>query len=445
MIPHALYDNLKRVFATHHWNNKKIIATVSGGADSMALCYVLKHLQADFVIAHCNFQLRGEESNQDAAFVQNWAQENNIRFYIQQFDTRAAIAATGGNLQDTCRKLRYQWFEDLRGQLQYDYIATAHHKNDVVETLMMHLLKGTGIAGLHGILPVQGKIIRPLLGLEKSELVSILDANESGWREDSSNKKDDYLRNKIRHHLVPLMQEIIPQSVNNIYHTSLRMQDVELITAKAVKKQLHKVVEQRGQDYYISINKLVKLEGYATLLYEAVKPFGFSSAQMTDILALLQSLSGKFIVGDAYRIIKNRDFLIITAMQTEQSECILIETEPPVQYRFKGGVLDIKPFNGQPDLSQFNERTIFINANLLEQPLILRPYKTGDYLYPFGMGMKKKKVSKLLKDLKVALHEKEQVWVLESNKKIVWVLGYRMDERFRLKPGTENVLQLHLK
>lgn len=439
MIPHALYDQLKRVFSTYHWQDKKIIATVSGGADSMALCYVLKHLDVQFVIAHCNFGLRGDESNADEQFVATWATAQQIPFYVQRFDTRNILANQGGNLQDICRQLRYEWFETLRAQLGYQYIATAHHKDDVAETVLMNLMRGTGIAGMHGILPVQQQIIRPLLSVEKSALEDILHANDCTWREDSSNKKDDYLRNRIRHHLIPLMNTILSQSVDGIYKTSQRLHDIENIAQQELSKTLSKLVEPRGNDRYISINKLYKQPGFATLLYEIISTFGFSSAQMPDILSLLDAQTGKMVMNDRYRIIKNRDFLIITDIMTVNSDCIVLDNVAGTDHSYANGTFRIAETDNDMAVTAQNAQQICTDAALLEWPLILRPYRTGDYFYPIGMGMKKKKVSKLLKDCKIPQHDKEKVWVLESNKKIVWVVGIRMDERFKVTATTRNI------
>lgn len=439
MIPHALYDQLKRVFASFHWQDKRVIAAVSGGADSMALCYVLKHLDIPFVIAHCNFGLRGAESHEDERFVAAWAAEHHIPFYVERFDTRGILEKEGGNLQDTCRRLRYDWFEALRQELDYHYIATAHHKDDVAETVLMNLMRGTGIAGMHGILPVQQRIIRPLLSLDKEQLLEILRAHSCSWREDSSNKKDDYLRNKIRHHLLPAMKAILPQSVDGIYKTSQRLRDIEQVAHKELDKTLSGLLEPRGNDHYISINKLYRQPGYATLLYEIVKGFGFSAAQMTDIITLPDAHTGKMVVSDTYRILKNRDFLIITPVQTLASDCIVIEDADGREYPYANGTLRVSGGDALPEGAQEHPDHIRTDADRLEWPLILRPYRTGDYFYPIGMGMKKKKISKLLKDSKLPQHEKEKVWVVESNKKIVWVIGLRMDERFRVTAATRNI------
>ncbi len=444
MVPSHIFQTVKRNVNLHQWHSKTLIAAVSGGSDSMALCYILQDLGIDFVIAHCNFQLRGNESMDDEAFVSAWAKDHNVPCYIKRFDTRNILADEGGNLQDTCRNLRYNWFEQLRASINADLIATAHHQDDVVETLLMNLMKGTGIAGLHGILPQQGKLVRPLLPLTKKDLLMVLEANGASWREDSSNKKDDYLRNKIRHTLLPQMNEIVQNATENIYHTSLRMQDVEALTKVQIQKLKAKVMEQRGADIYMSIGLLKKMPATATLLFEILKPFGFQSRQVADVLLLLDGMTGKYLMSDSHRVIKHRDFLVLTPIASVESEHILIERSEDYQdIVFQNGIFKIQNLNALPHegVTSLGNHEILIDAQKLQWPLLLRPYKTGDYFYPLGMQMKKKKISKLLKDMKYALHEKEQVWVLESQQKIVWVLGIRQDERFKVQTTSKQLLK----
>lgn len=444
MIPKAFYATLKKHFEQEDWINKKIIATVSGGIDSMALCVILHTLQIKFVIAHCNFQLRGEDSMGDETFVKTWAETHQIPCYVQRFDTKAMLT-DGGNLQELCRKLRYEWFEQLRQQLGFDYIATAHHKADAVETLLMNLLKGTGISGLHGIAKLSGKLIRPLLQQTKAELQATLEVNEMTWREDSSNKKDDYLRNKIRHHLLPLMEELNPQALDNIFQTSVHLADAEVLFQLKTAEYTKRLLEKWGSDFRISINKLKKYPANRTLLFEIIKTFGFTSAQLTDVYQLLEAHTGKYVANANYRIIKNRDFLIITANKSEESEHIIVECiDTTTSIALDHQILKLSPIGSVPNLDA-DSQTAYIDTKDVVWPIIIRPYRSGDYFYPLGMAMKKKKISKHLKDLKLARHEKEKIWVMESNKKIVWLVGLRLDERFKVTNNSNKIIKLTLK
>lgn len=442
MIPKEIYQAVKKLFKQQHWNGKKIIAAVSGGADSMALCIILKHLDVPFVIAHCNYQLRNEDSNDDEIFVRTWGKENNIPVYVQKFNTQALLEQ-GGNLQDVCRNLRYEWFERLRKELEYDVIATAHHQQDVVETVLMNLLKGTGLAGLHGIATDHQFIIRPLLSFTKDSLINMLNEFNVSWREDSSNAKDDYVRNKIRHHLIPVINKIQPNGIKNIFNTSRYIQEAEAYISHKQEFDIIKLLEHRNNDIYIPIRKLVKIPGYKSLMYSICKRYCFSSGQIEDCLLLLEAHTGKFVSNQTFKMIKNRDFLIITKNDSEKSTHILIEIARQLnnlkfgKYCMLLEACDVKHF------SEVNNNVCLLNSSKLVFPLTLRPLKEGDYFYPIGMGGKKKKVSKLLKDLKMPIHEKQQVWILQNgDEKIIWVVGLRADERFKVQDTNQEILKL---
>lgn len=440
---------LQTVLLKNNWNNKKIVVAVSGGADSMVLAALLQNAGVTIVLAHCNFGLRGEESDGDEALVKQWATEQGIPVYTERFATRAILEAEGGNLQETARDLRYAWFEQLRLRLSFDFIATAHHQQDAAETMLINLLKGTGIAGLHGILPQQGRIIRPLLSITKEELLAYAAAEHIPWREDSSNKKDDYIRNQIRHHLLPLAESIVPGATGQLYKSSLHVQEAEQLYLESITRYRHKLIEQRGQDWYIPVLKLRHCSPLGTILLELLKPFGFTAAQLPDLLRLLSAETGKYINAAANRVIRNRNFLIVTPLQQEASGHILLEEQ--------GGAVNTSHFNLdfagkaldetllQQILATADPNAAHLDYSKLEFPLILRPWKTGDYFYPLGMNNKKKKVSRFLIDQKVPLHEKANVWVLESNKKIAWVLGKRIDERFKIGAGTAHIFRFFIR
>lgn len=434
---------LQTVLLKNNWNNKKIVVAVSGGADSMVLAALLHNAGVTIVLAHCNFGLRGAESDGDEALVKAWAAAQDIPVYTEHFATRAILEEEGGNLQETARDLRYTWFEQLRLRLAFDLIATAHHQQDAVETMLINLLKGTGIAGLHGILPQQGRIIRPLLSFTKEELLAYAAAVRVPWREDSSNKKDDYIRNRIRHHLLPLAESIVPGATGQLYKSSLHLQEAEQLYLESINRYRNKLIEQRGGDWYIPVLKLRHCKPLATILLELLKPFGFTAAQLPDLLRLLNAETGKYINSAANRVIRNRNFLIVTPLQEEESGHILLGEQGGAAHTthfnldFAGQALDETLL--QQILAMADNNAAHLDYSKLDFPLILRPWKTGDYFYPLGMNNKKKKVSRFLIDQKVPLHEKEKVWVLESNKKIAWVLGKRIDERFKIGPGTTHI------
>lgn len=449
----ALFESFTANLEQQEWRYAKVILAVSGGSDSMCMAQLFanaKHYFTkspyglagfDFVIAHCNFQLRGADSEQDAALVKEWATVNEVPYYQNTFDT-AGIVAAEGNVQLVARRLRYEWFEALRKELNFDYIATAHHQQDSVETLLMNFFKGTGIEGLHGILPEKGRIIRPLLTFNKTALAAYANQENISWREDVSNQKTDYLRNKVRLELLPAIESIFPNAVNAIYQNSLRFGEIEQLYKQSIQGYRKKLVEQRGKDLYIPLRKLVHCQPLATIVYELLKPFGLGPNQLHDALQLIDSDSGRYINFEQYRLLKDRNFFIITPIEAGYSENILIEDQSAHIER-EQFTLKSKWVDEMPKPAQIAASEAYIDAKSLSFPLLLRPWRMGDYLYPIGMGMKKKKVKKLLIDLKIPQHEKEQVWVVESNKKIVWVCGIRSDERFKVGPATKDILHLH--
>lgn len=444
-----ILKRLQMVFAGQRWQHKKILVAVSGGLDSMTLATLLQQIGAEIAIAHCNFNLRGAESDADEAFVRSWGQAAGIPVYVQAFDTPGLLATQGGNLQELARDLRYTWFETLRKELGFDLVATAHHRQDSVETLLINLFRGTGIGGMQGILPQQGKVIRPLLGFTKEELEQYAHEQQVTWREDSSNRKDDYTRNAIRQHLLPEIEKIFPQAMEQLAGNTQRFRETGQLYDEAIDRYRKKLIEQRKQDWYIPVLKLRQVAPLSTVLWELVKPFGFHAAQLPDLLHLLDAETGRYVAAQDYRMIRNRNFLIITARHTEGSTHILVE-EGQGRVLAPGFALTTKDqaFRGAQDMDRIlklEPAEVCVDARKLRYPLVLRPWKTGDYFYPLGKLRKKKKVSRYLIEQKVPLHEKEQVWVLESDKKIVWVVGRRADDRFRVTDQTVNCCYFSVK
>jgi tRNA(Ile)-lysidine synthase len=415
-----------------------VLLAVSAGSDSMVMAHLFLQSGIPFAVAHCNFQLRGDEADKDEELVRNWCAANKIEFYNVRFDTAAKVEQWKKGVQETARILRYEWLEQIRNQHQYAAITTAHHANDNAETLLMNLFKGTGISGLHGIMPKNGKIIRPLLFAAKKDITAYVLQEQVPYREDASNASDKYTRNDIRLNILPVIEKSFPNVISSLNNSIQRFAEAEELYKKAIEQERKKLLEQRGNDYYVAVRKLQKCSPLHTICYELFKPFGFATGQVQDIIGLLSSESGHYLISPTHRIIRDRDFLIITVFDTRQADFITIENIPLTlraggrQYKFR--YLPI------PAEIPADSNMAYIDAAKLEQPLILRRWKLGDYFYPLGMGMKKKKLSRFLIDKKTPLHEKENVWVLESNKRIVWVAGHRLDERFKIQPGTKEVV-----
>lgn len=429
----------------HNWTTKgftqpteRVLLTVSGGVDSMVMAELFLKNNIAFGVAHCNFQLRGAEADGDERLVREWCALNTTPFHNIRFETKKHSEEWKKGTQETARILRYEWFEQLRKEHKYSKIATAHHGNDNVETLLINLFKGTGIAGIHGILPEQNNIIRPLLFTNKAAILAYAEQNEIRYREDASNASDDYLRNAVRLNILPVVLESFPNAIASVNESIERFGEAELLYRKALEAEKKKLIELRGQDLYIPILKLRHKQPLATIVYELIHPYGFNSAQVQHVLGLLDSESGHFVNSSSHRIIKNRDFLIITTLPTTTTDMILVEAAPCTidtgKDHFSFAIED------KPKQLDKDAHTALIDLSKVEFPLILRKWKIGDYMYPLGMNMKKKKVSKLLIEAKMPIHEKEHVWVLECNKRIIWLTGMRLDERFKVKDATEQVL-----
>lgn len=417
-----------------------MLLAVSGGSDSMVMAELFKVSGISFGVAHCNFGLRGIDADKDEELVRKWSEAVGVSFHAVRFDTKKKSAEWNTGTQETARKLRYDWFEEVCKQFGYDAVATAHHANDNVETLFINLCKGTGIQGLHGIQPVNGRVIRPLLFASRDQLRAYADEMQVPYRDDASNASDDYLRNAVRHKLVPVVEDLFPNAIANINSSISHFAEAEVLYHNAVGVERKKLMERRGQDYYIPIRKLQKRHPIATICYELFRPFGFVSAQIPHILTLLSSESGRFIASATHRVIRNREFLVVTSIATAEADLIEVQDAPAVveteRVVFSFELLDL------PDRLQTDSTIAYIDADKVTFPLVLRKWRIGDYLYPLGMGMKKKKVSRLLIDRKVAIHDKEHVFVLESDKRIAWVAGIRLDERIKVTAATRRVLRV---
>ena len=435
----------------------KLLLAVSGGVDSVVLCELCKQAGYDFVIAHCNFQLRGEESDRDEHFVRELSEKYKVQIFVKKFKTKDYAEKNKLSIQVAARQLRYEWFNYLIGNKQYaksneeidncqlpiaNWIVTAHHANDNIETLLMNFFKGTGVSGLRGILPKNGKIVRPILFAKKEELISFANENRLVFVEDSSNASDKYTRNYFRHQLIPIIKEVFPQVEYNIINNMLRFQDIEILYHQSILLHKKKLLEKKGEEIHIPVLKLLQSEPQVTIVYEIIKVFGFTANQTDEVIKLLTSESGKYIQSLTHRVFKNRKWLIIAPLNNIIAENILIETANCI-VNFKNGKLKLEKFSPD-DLLLANGNSIAqLDADEIFYPLLLRKWKQGDYFYPLGMN-KKKKLSRFLIDQKLSLTEKENIWVVEMNKKIIWVVGKRIDDRFKITPKTKTILKISL-
>lgn len=469
---------------------QKQLLAVSGGVDSVVLCDLMFVAKYDFVIAHCNFQLRGAESESDEQFVRSLGKKYNKEVLVKRFDTEKHAAENKVSIQVAARELRYNWFYELisnekgksqkskvkkdqnevnkenlqqptdawrlttnNEQLTTDnsqhithpihYILTGHHANDNIETLLMNFFKGTGISGLHGILPVQGKIIRLLLFAKKDELTAYAKEKNLPFAEDTSNFSDKYTRNFFRHNVFPLLREIYPNVEANLLNNIQRFTEAEELYKQSIEQHKKKLFEYKGNEVHIPVLKLQKISPLSTVIYEIIKEFGFTSGQVSEVVDLLKSETGKYITSSSHRIIKNRNWLIISPSQTMEAANILIE-KIDKKAAFSRGELTFEVIDSSAFQMPSSNNIAALNYDEITFPLLLRKWKQGDYFYPLGMK-KKKKLSKFFIDQKLSKTDKENVWVVEMNKKIIWIVGHRIDDRFKIEPSTRQVLKVSFK
>jgi tRNA(Ile)-lysidine synthase len=421
----------------------KLVLAVSGGVDSVVLCELCHQAGFDFMIAHCNFQLRGEESERDEKFVKELGEKYKVQVIVKKFNIEQYAAEKKISIQVAARDLRYVWFEELITNCQLPiancYLLTAHHANDNIETLLMNFFRGTGLEGMKGIPEKvkEKKLIRPLLHFKREEIETFAEENNLQWVEDSSNESNKYTRNYFRNELIPALKKVYPQAEDNLLGTIHRFSQIENLYSILVSNLKKKLCKQKGNDIHIPIKQLL---GYKneSLIYEIIKDYGFGEKQVDEVLKLANSESGHFIENDLYRIIRHRHWFIIAAKQTETSENIIIEVKDRTVL-FPAGKLQIeRTGNLKPEAVNSAAQ---LDAALIKFPLLLRKWKTGDYFYPLGMT-KKKKLSRFFIDLKLSKIDKENIWVLEMNKKIIWVAGHRIDDRFKITNNTKVVLKI---
>jgi len=430
-----------------NWNSKgfsrngdTVLLTCSGGIDSMVLAHLLLESGFSFAVAHVNFSLRAEDSVGDASFVRQWCEKHKLVYHDQVFDTARYATEAGLSTQMAARELRYQWFEQLRLEHHYSAILTAHHQDDVTETVLIHLLRGTGIAGLHGIPERNGKIIRPLLFTNRASILTYAQAQSITWREDVSNASNKYLRNSLRNEIIPQLEKLVPGSSARMAETAERIRETELLFREALEHRKRKLLEHRGPDIYIPIKLLRKEVAIGVIAYELLSPYGFTADQIEGVLRLLEGSSGKYFSSPSHRIFRDRDFLILTVNDPANTDLIQV-LEIPAVIHTQSGSFSFSWVSGDIRITDDNN-TALLNGDFIQWPLNLRRRREGDYFYPLGMGMKKKKLKRFLIDMKVPQPMKERMYVLESNQRMVWIPGLRIDERFKVVFGGGRVLKV---
>ena len=417
----------------------RLLLAVSGGVDSIVLCELCRNAGFTFEIAHANFQLRGEDSVLDECFVKGVAERLRVPYHMKKFDTTAYAEINKVSVQVAARQLRYAWFNELL-ENGPAYVLTAHHADDNIETLLMNFFRGTGISGLKGIPVKNNRIVRPLLFASKKEITDYAKEKKLSWREDISNSSDKYSRNYFRNAILPMVYKIYPEAEGNLSDNITRFAEIGELYHQAISQHKNKLLEVKGNEVHIPVLKLKKSSPLNTILYEVVKDFGFTPHQLTEVVHLLDGVQGSYIQSSSHRIIKNRNWLIIAPNENEKATNIVIDTDeqeinyPEGSIKISVTATDNIHFSNDAHVAELDHRHI-------KFPLLLRRWKAGDYFYPLGMR-KKKKVSRFLIDHKLSKTEKEKLFVLESGKKICWVVGMRIDDRFKITASTKKVLKI---
>jgi len=421
------------------------LVTVSAGIDSVILAHLLHQLEFDISIAHCNFRLRKVDSDLDEQFVNKLAIVLNVPFYVTRFDTKQHAKQHKLSIQEAARNLRYKWFEKIRKENELDYILTAHNLNDSLETFLINLSRGTGLKGLTGIPTIHNKIIRPLSSFTRNEIEIFASHNNIKWREDKSNEETKYTRNKIRHKIIPILQELNPNLLDSFKQTLKNLQGSEDIiqdTINSISAQMQLIASQRI--FNIStIKNSIKTNPQA-YIHEMFSPYGFTN--ITDIINLLSAQSGKQVFSKTHRLIKDRDLLLMVKNRVPklQERKEIFENDLKFKIQFQNLEIKFKIETANNKQQTTNNLTIQTDKFKIKFPLIIRKWQKGDYFYPIGMKGKKK-LSKYFKDEKMSLLEKENIWLLLSDNKIVWVIGKRQDERFKVTQNTKEILTLSIK
>lgn len=432
----------------------QLILAVSGGVDSVVLCELCHQAGYAFSIAHCNFQLRGEESERDEKLVRQLGVKYGVEVMVKKFETGACAAELKISIQEAARMLRYEWFSELVDNRQFNahslptkqttqktVLLTAHHADDNNETLLMHFFRGTGLHGLTAIPAKYGDIRRPLLGFFKEELLDFSRENKLDYVEDSSNESSKYTRNFFRNEILPMVSQVYPQVKYNLQDNINRFKEAEKLYRLSVDELKKKLCRIKGAEVHIPVKQLLQYNNRA-LIYEIIRDYGFGEKQVEEVLKLAGSVSGRYLDAPAmhYRMIKHRHWFIISPVFSAASALIAIgEQEKYTGY--EQGILSIEKIMNTGKQVPAETDTAWLDTKLIRYPLVLRKWKAGDYFYPLGMK-KKKKLSRFFIDLRLSKSQKENCWVLETDKRIAWVIGYRIDDRFKITAHTKEILAL---
>lgn len=415
---------------------KPVVVGISGGADSVALLHILVSLGYKCIAAHCNFNLRGDESFRDEQFTIDFTQRLQVPLCKISFETNKYAQENRLSVEMAARELRYRWFEELLNTYDADAVAVAHHRDDSVETLLINLTRGSGLTGLTGIKPKNGNVVRPLLCVSREDIYAYIENNGLEYVTDSSNSSDIYTRNFIRLKVIPLLEEINPSVKASLARTANHLYDASLIYNHSIEEARRVII----QNNRLSISALLSFPAPATILYEMLKPYGFSRTVCESIFTVLEKDSGKIFYSSTHRLLKDRSDLLIDVLSGEDNRAYLINLEDdnvdlPVE--LKPEIVVIK----EDYQIEKDRKFAYFDFDKLSFPLVLRHWQEGDWFVPFGMKGKKK-ISDYFSDKKFSLFDKEKTWLLCSGQDVIWIVGERTDNRYRIEKTTKRVLKL---
>jgi len=423
--------------------DKSFLLAVSGGIDSVVMVDLFNKSGLEFGFAHCNFHLRGDESDGDQAFVEKLALEMKVSCYVSHFETVSFAETHGISIQMAARELRYNWFTELKEKYQYDYIVVGHNMNDIVETVLLNFTRGSGIRGLSGIKPRQGSLVRPLLFASRDVIRNFAKENHLRWREDSSNAETKYIRNRIRHILIPELEKINPAFMTNAVDTIARLNQTEQLLNLAISNIRKQVWIELHDKVLIDIEKLIEFPSIETILYELLREFGCSQFLIRTILSSFDSTPGKRFLTRTHCITRDRTYLVITKNTFPSDVEILIDLDTSLITNPVHLYLKTFDFNAGYTIPSESKYAV-LDSDQIVFPMKLRRWKAGDSFQPLGLKGSKK-ISDFLINSKVSLPDKQNIWVLESAGKLVWVVNHRIDDRFKITSRTRHVLLIEYK
>lgn len=429
--------NKNQLFEPH----EKVLLAISGGIDSMVLLHLFEKSGFDYGIVHCNFQLRGIESDGDEDFVRSQVLVHGVPAWFKRFDTEEYAKINGISIEMAARDLRYEYFENTRAENDFDFIASAHHQDDLIETFFLNLSRKTGIKGLTGIKDKTGKIIRPLLFASRDEIKKFSAENYIEFREDSTNSEVVFQRNFLRHNIIPLFSELNPAFKKNMLATIDNLKDAETVYSGYFEKEKKKVIGQVADSHIIDIKKLIQSEHPKVLLLEILAGYNFNPTVVEAVFQSLGAGSGKQFFSKTHRVVKDRNKLFVTDIANKEERIFYIEENDielfaPMDLTVEKATSKDFEIIKQPNVA-------CVDLDKLEFPLLIRKWQQGDYFQPLGMtGFKK--VSDFFIDEKIPVHEKENIWLLCSGNKIVWIIGHRIDNRFKINTETKKILKIEI-